>query len=393
MLRGLSTKALLVSLKQQSEFIGWNVAHHGGGYGGDIDFLKRLNPIHSLDTGFRFDDSFNEQTQDDNHDYYIDCQVYGERKFDGSCTGIIKKCLHPFVRQDAYDGMVRNGRISDPESKYAGMGAEEVFEKWDREGKEARTYGTRMHKEIEKFYNNCADWTTSADWLTDPNVSPSLKRFIEFHVTEVVGKLALLRTEQNIWSRRYEFAGQCDILFQRVEWLNDPVKCKWVIIGDWKRTKKDLHNQTAYRGKKMLGAAASLDEVSLNEYRLQMTFYGHVLQERTDYVVKEMYVGAFHENNPTYVWKKIEPVWGIVKTLLTQRRQSLLHKYTELQAKHSHILADIFDEEADESSMDLDSLRERRDASVEILRKTSLALRDLLTEQSAFGATDEAVYS
>jgi len=367
---------------EQSRVIGWDVGLHGGGWGGDLDLLKRRNPLPTLDLGFRFDDSWNEATQDENHDYYITDEL-GERKYKGSCTGIIGEYKREFDAWGAYQGMVRKGRIDDPDDAYYKMSFDDCKAQWAKLGKDARDHGSRMHKEIEKFYNNCAVWPDDATWHEDPETSPALHRFMEFHRTEVVGRLVPFRTEQNIWHEDYEFAGQADILFQRAEWLDDPDKRSWVIVGDWKRTKKDLANQRAFRGERMLGCCSELEAVSRSEYQLQMSLYAFILQRRTGLVVRELRVGVFHHNNPSYVWLKLEPRYDIVERMLVERRHKLLHRYSQAQVDLSIEMAKRAEEAAAGDEGALDSL-------VELNREANLnarALRGLLKSQTVYGAS------
>lgn len=303
----------------------WDPMIYGGGSNGHIDYLKEKNPLPTLDENFWFDDSIDPETGKKRHDYWIN-DAYGPRKYHGSCTGLIAEKKRKFDAHDAYMGMYKKGRIHDPNDEYYGMSFEQVRDQWNDIGETASGRGSEMHLEIERFFNNCTNWTESELWSTDPDVAPSLARFLNFFEAEVHGKLVPYRTEVNIWDEEFEFCGQCDVLFQLLEWVNDPIKKNWVIIGDWKLTKKNILTQKSYGN--MLGCCSSLRDTSLSHYALQMTLYKLGLERRTSLRVQACYLGIFHANNPTYQWIKVEPLPEIAMQMLVERRQMLLAKYS-----------------------------------------------------------------
>lgn len=354
----------------------WDTKLYGGGMDGDLDMLKRRNPIPALDNNFRFDDSIDPATGQRRHDYWI-VDKDGERKYKGSCTGLIAEYKRKFNAAAAYAGMRRNGRIADKNDEYYGMSLDDCIKQWDDTREAASAAGTLVHAEIEKFYNNCADWLHDPLWRTNPETAPSLKRFMKFHLDVVLKEQFVpLRTEQNLFLEPYELSGQADMLFQRREWLDDPIKCMWVIIADWKRSKKNLGQQVPYKGEKMLGCCSELDAVSFSEYRIQMSLYATILQARTSYIVKELYVGAFHEVNDAYLWLRAEPVYHIVDKMLVERRQKMIARYIrELETSYAS---------AKQPGADLPAIIEAQYLAVR-------SLRGLLKQQMVFGASNAAI--
>lgn len=317
----------------------------GGGCGGNLGLLKQRTPVPQFDGRVRFDDSFDPVTNDERHDYYV-VEEYGERKFNGSCTGVIEACFPQFDGSAAYDGMLRKGRISDPNDKYYNKTKQEVLDEWNGTGLAARTHGKNMHKQIECFFNNCVD-PTNVEWESADN-KPALDRFLRCWRQEFVGKLVPVRTEMIMFDKRFEFAGQADIVYRRVEWLDDPEKCNWIGVGDWKRSKKNFANEVAYE--KGLGPCAELDNTSLSKYRLQMSMYASCLMRQTNYVVKEMHLGIFHAAHPDYCWIRVEPLYEIADRMLLERRQKSIQKYMSNLLRLSTRLATSFAVSATEPS-------------------------------------------
>lgn len=309
--------------------IPWDTSLHGGGTDGHIDQKKNENPIAALDENFYFDDSIDPVTRQRKHDYYR-LDAYGWRRFNGSCTGLIATYENRFDAVATYAKMKANGRIDNVKDEYYGMTEQEVVDQWREGGEEASGHGSRMHAEIEKFYNNCADWTEDAVWLEDDDTTPALVRFLKFHMEVVVPQgIVPYRLELNIWDDATEFAGQADFVYQRLEWRADPMKRNWVGIGDWKRTKKDIFSYFSFGGKKMLGVCGSLSDCKRNHYALQMTLYAVVLQRRTNLVVKELHLGVFHEKHASYIWEPIKPLTQIAEAMLAERRKQLLAAYSQ----------------------------------------------------------------
>jgi hypothetical protein len=306
--------------------ITWDTNVFGGGSNGHINQKKEQYPIPALDNDFYFDDAINVETGVRNHDYYRKDE-HGWRLFKGSCTGIIEQYKQKFDGVATYNQMVAGGRTRNPDDEYYGMTLEQVLAQWKEGGEEASHLGSLMHLEIEKFFNNCANWTSDEGWVNDEDNLSALIRFLKFFLDIVVPQgIVPFRTELNIWEDDTEFAGQCDLLYRRKEWLIDPTKANWVGIADWKKSKKDVRSNFSYR-KNMLGVCSSLPNCSRSFFTLQMTLYAVVLQRRTNFVVKEMHLGVFHPNNESYVWEPIQPVWSIAEAMLSERRATLLAKY------------------------------------------------------------------
>jgi len=344
----------------------------GGGTGGHLGRLKEKFPIAKFDGHVRFDDSLDEATGEEKHDYYV-VERYGERLFHGSCTGLIEKYFPKFDAEGAYNGMKKRGRIDDPNDEYYQMSKEDVLKQWSETGRDARNHGKEMHKTIEAFLNCVVDIAAPV-WESVHN-KPALDRFLCMWRTEIVGKIIPLRTELIMFDRRYEFSGQADLIYTRPEWLADPHKCKWIGVGDWKRSKKTFDEKAYGTG---FGPCASLPNDSLSKYRLQMSLYASCLMRQTDYEVVELCLGIFHEKHPTYRWIVAEPLYDIADKMLVERRQFNVVKYlntalslsTHLQSTHS-------------ASPDREEFCELEDAVK--------SLDGLFRDMTVFGATTEEI--
>ena len=100
------------------------------------------------------------------------------------------------------------------------MTREEIKMKWKNDGIEASEAGTKMHYNIECFYNGMdVEDDGSLEW----------KYFSEFN--EAVGnELTPYRTEWMVWDKELRLAWAVDMLFENPDGT--------LQIYDWKRSKK-----------------------------------------------------------------------------------------------------------------------------------------------------------
>lgn len=354
----------------------------GGGQGGNLDALKCAAPVPQFDGRIRFDDSFDPVTNEEKHDYYVK-EEYGERKFEGSCTGLIESCFPHFDGSAVYDGMERKGRIRDPKDKYYNKTKKEVLDEWNGTGYLARTHGKNMHKQIEVFLNNCVD-PNNVEWESEAN-KPALDRFLRCWRNEFVGKIVPIRTEMIMFDKRFEFAGQADFVYRRVEWLEDPEKKNWIGVGDWKRSKKNMNEEKAYENG--FGPCADVPSTSRSKYALQMSMYGSCMMRQTPFVVKEMHLGIFHEAHEDYLWIKVEPMYEVADRMLLLRRQQSIQKYMLRILKNSTRLAEFVCNSGDVLKDDKEA---ESHAALENL-VDSRALKGLLDDVYVYGASADDV--
>ena len=101
-------------------------------------YLAELNP-HERDSRIVFDEG--------PHIYYID----------GSCDGYMSVTTFNHAHFEKFDadkiisGMMKSKKW--PQSKYYGQTADEIKAGWDKNCNEAATAGTKMHYDIECYYN------------------------------------------------------------------------------------------------------------------------------------------------------------------------------------------------------------------------------------------------
>ena len=165
-----------------------------------------------------------------------------------------------------------------PKSPYFGMTREEIKMKWKNDGIEASEAGTKMHYNIECFYNGMdVEDDGSLEW----------KYFREFN--EAVGnELTPYRTEWMVWDKELRLAGSVDMLFENPDGT--------LQIYDWKRSKKVVkENKWASA---IVDCISHLPDANFWKYSLQLNTYKWILEKNYGKKISNMFLVWLHPNNP-----------------------------------------------------------------------------------------------
>lgn len=279
------------------------------------------------------------------HTYYVlDYNTDTYRRFKGSCTGLIAEHEPQFNRELVYEQMRVKGRFDDPKDRYYGMTRDQVFAAWEGTSDDASEFGSEMHAAIELDLNGGGDREHDEVWQSVEN-GPSLKRYAAFHRDYILQpgeqfgvaanreggpKARAWRTELTMFDADYEFAGQADVLLE----LPDGT----FVLGDWKRTKKDL-NENRFK-KYFMRFLSHLEHTKLNVYRLQMSLYALCVQKFAPHIrIVELRLGVFHYNNPSYLWLRVEPLFAEARALLEWRRGQIQHAHVSAALEVARRLA------------------------------------------------------
>ena len=196
-----------------------------------------------------------------------------------------------------------------PAHKYWGKTPEQIKKMWADNGKAASQAGTKMHYDIECYYNNmdveveedCVEW----DYFEE--FENNIGQHLEPH-----------RTEWMIWDNELKFAGSIDMTF-----INDDGTIE---IYDWKRSvgiKKENSWQSS-----ITPCISHLPDCNFYHYSLQLNTYKALLEKNYDVKIKGMYLVCLHPNNENKSYQRI-PVKDLqkeVKDLFALRRLMLKEK-------------------------------------------------------------------
>ena len=171
-------------------------------------------------------------------------------------------------------------------SKYFGMTADEIKAQWNENGRLASEAGTKMHYDIECYYNDMAI-----------EVYEDCKEFNYFLVFDKDhNDLKPYRTEWMVWDKELQFAGSIDMTFIRPDGTID--------IYDWKRCKeiKKLNRWESAT----TDCINHIPNSNFWHYSLQLNTYKALLEKNYGVKVGDLYLVCLHPNNKNNNYIKIK---------------------------------------------------------------------------------------
>lgn len=250
------------------------------------------------------------QFNEEEHSYAID----GVKTGWSSCTQFIHKFFGHFD-PDAVIAKMMRGRdwIKSP---YYGKTADQIKAGWAASGAEASTAGTRMHLDIEHFYNSAhfADlWAkikagpefvipvaNSATAISamknddnwEPHDSVEWKYFLSYQ-EKIGNKMIPFRTEWLVFNEDIKVAGSIDMLYKKANG-------KYAIY-DWKRA-KDIKMENKYQSG--LGPLSHFPDSNYWTYSMQLNVYRMILKLKYKMDIEELALVVLHPNSDN--WRVIK---------------------------------------------------------------------------------------
>lgn len=241
--------------------------------------LSLLN-VHPRDAHISF--------QEKGHIYDVD----GDKTFT-SVTKFVHGFAKPFNADEVIAGMRKRGLSAE----YEGMSDSDIRRKWKLNGIDASTRGTKMHYQIECFFNKLAitnNWNIdTASWISN-DLEVELGQFTNFiNGLRDNGHLFPYRTEWCIYHEDLKFTGSVDMVFKNHDGGYD--------IYDWKRS-KDIKKRGFNNFKNE--ALVHLPDCNYWHYTMQLNLYKYILESKYGLRIDNLYLVVFHPDNGTGVFKK-----------------------------------------------------------------------------------------
>jgi len=191
-------------------------------------------------------------------------------------------------------------------SKYYGMSSHEIKKLWKDNGNEASKAGTKMHYDIECYYNDmdveveddCIEW-----------------EYFEKFEKEVGNKLEPFRTEWMIWDKNLKFAGSIDMIFKAPGGS--------LQIYDWKRCKEI--KKTNRWDSAITECISHLPDSNFWHYSLQLNTYKYLLETNYGVKISKMYLVCLHPNNKnkSFIQLEVPPMPDEINNLMKLRKKQL----------------------------------------------------------------------
>jgi ATP-dependent exoDNAse (exonuclease V) beta subunit len=229
----------------------------------NLSLLKKQN-THPRDKRIAFDEG--------PHIYYID----GDSSYTSVTTWVGSHFPH-FNADKIINKMMKSKKWS--KSKYFGQTKEEIKQLWSNTGKEACDLGTKLHYNIECFYNK--------NKITDDSVG--YKQFLNFQ--EKIGQfMNPYRTEWTIFDEKLKIAGSIDMIFK-----NDDGT---FTIYDWKRS-KEIKKSNWFESA-TTHCINHLPASNFWKYSLQLNIYRTILERNYGITISKMCLLSLHPNQKNY---------------------------------------------------------------------------------------------
>ena len=202
-----------------------------------------------------------------------------------------------------------------PDSPYYGMTPKQIKDKWSANGKEASAAGTKMHYDIECYYNEC------------PNTNDSIEYqwFLEFEKQRTMKggfgeDLVPYRTEMMVYHEELRLSGSIDMIYEAPDGT--------LQIYDWKRCKqikKENKWDNATRE-----CISHLPDCNFWHYALQLNTYKAILEEKYGKRVTDLFLVCLHPNNKNKSFQRIRvPVLSDeIRNLFADRMDYVKHAET-----------------------------------------------------------------
>ena len=229
--------------------------------------------------------------------------VHGEQGYTSVTTFIHQQFSH-FDADKIIDTMEKNGKLTDSQSKYYGMTRDQIKESWYENGKMASGSGTKMHYDIECYYNDLSVGNDSIEYQYFQNF---MKDF----------PLKAYRTEWMVYDEDAKISGSIDMVFQNTEGNYE--------IYDWKRIKEIRYEDELSNKTGKIECLKHLPDTNFWHYSLQLNTYRYILEKNYGIKITGMYLVCLHPENPNKNYERVQvhDLRKEVEDLFEQRRKNI----------------------------------------------------------------------
>ena len=192
------------------------------------------------------------------------------------------------------------------DNKYYGMTKPEIKKLWSDNGTNAAAAGTKLHFDIECFYNNMQVSNNSVEYA-----------YFQKFCSDFNNNLIPYRTEWLIYDEELRMSGSIDMVFKNSNSSNS------VDIYDWKRVKEITKNSKW--NKWMTNSILShLPDTNYWHYSLQLNIYKAILIRNYGLQVNNLYLVCLHPDNKSYICIPCPDLQSEVESLFLERKKQIV---------------------------------------------------------------------
>jgi len=238
--------------------------------------------------------------------------VCGERGTYTSVTTFNHSHFRDFDADAVIDNMMRGKKMKDPAYKYYGMDRETIKSNWNKNGFNASSAGTKLHYDIECYFNGMTVINDSVEYQYFKNFLndfPELKPY---------------RTEWMVYYEELKLSGSIDMIFENPDGT--------LQIYDWKRV-NDLKYEAEFDKYSLTSCISHLPDVNFWHYALQLNMYKMIIEHKYGKKVTDLYLVCIHPDNVYRNYKRIQvPILDDEIKDLIELRKDQIKKLTEKKA-------------------------------------------------------------
>ena len=258
-----------------------------------IDTLSKKN-VHPRDEFITFEEGPHIYTVCGERGTYTSVTTWNHSHFSHfDANGIVSKLL-------------KGKKMNDPTYKYYGMTKEQILADWDKNRDTAAQAGTKMHYDIECYYNG----------MDVTNDSLEFQYFRQF--VKDFPELTPYRTEWMVYYEEYKLSGSIDMIFENPDGT--------LQIYDWKRC-QEIKHEDPFGKYATTSCITHLPDTNFWHYALQLNMYKTILEHKYGKTVTDLYLVCIHPDNNYKNYQRINvPLLENEMKDLLKLRLSQLHR-------------------------------------------------------------------
>jgi len=206
--------------------------------------------------------------------------VLGERGTYTSVTTWVHQQFPHFDSNSIIENILKSSKRNDPSYRYYGKTREDIEAEWEANRVAASSADTKMHFDIECFYNELS--------VENPSVEYS---YFEKFVADFPW-LEAYRTEWTVYHEELKVSGSIDMVFR-------DKRDGSFYIYDWKRS-KEIKFDDGFCDYATSVALAGVPNLNFWHYSLQLGIYKAILEEKYGLQIAGMFLIVLHPDHDGY---------------------------------------------------------------------------------------------
>ena len=229
--------------------------------------------------------------------------VLGERGTYTSVTTWVHQQFPHFDSNSIIENILKSPKRNDPQYRYYGKTREDIEAEWEANRIAASSAGTKMHFDIECYYNGLV--------VSNPSIEYSyFQKFVaDFPWLEAY------RTEWTVYHEELKVSGSIDMVFR-------DTRDGSFYIYDWKRS-KEIKFDDAYCDFGV-GVLSGVPNLNFWHYSLQLGIYKAILEEKYGLAISGMFLIVLHPDHSGYQRIETADLGREIGILFSERKKVVM---------------------------------------------------------------------